>query len=197
MNNASYYGGDIPFLSISDMGGRYISETAKTITQKGLNNSAAWIIPAGSVSLAMYASVGKVTITSCDMATSQAFFNMVFDSEIMRDFVYTRLNKAELNDEWSRLVSTGTQSNLNATKVREWRIEVPTEGEQRTIGSFFSSVDELITLHQRKQHPCSPTSKDGDAACGHRAKNTLNLKISLTLCQLSVCGFASVIASAC
>lgn len=62
------------------MGGRFISETAKTITQYGLENSAAWIVPAGAISLAMYASVGKVAITCCDMATSQAFYNMVFDS---------------------------------------------------------------------------------------------------------------------
>ncbi|HIT45188.1 MAG TPA: restriction endonuclease subunit S [Candidatus Aphodovivens excrementavium] len=149
--NPAYYGGSIPFLGISDMNGRFITHTEKSITEKGLANSAAWIVPAGSVSLAMYASVGKVGITCCDIATSQAFFNMVFDSSITRDFVYARLDKADCEDEWRGLVSTGTQSNLNAKKVRMWQLAVPSLPEQQAIGAFFRDFDDLIALHQRKR----------------------------------------------
>lgn len=148
--NAAYYDGEIPFLGISDLSGRFVSTTLKHITKEGLNNSAAWIVPSGAIALAMYASVGKVAITCCDLATSQAFYNMVFSSDVLRDFVYTRLNKADMNGEWMRLVSTGTQSNLNAEKVRSWQIAIPSEAEQHAIGAFFRNLDNLITLHQRK-----------------------------------------------
>ncbi|MBW3080720.1 restriction endonuclease subunit S [Bifidobacterium sp. 79T10] len=151
VGNCNYYGGDIPLLGISDVSGRYIKDVGKYITREGLENSAAWLVPAGAIALAMYASVGKVGITYREMATSQAFFNMVFTTEATRDFVFARLDKANAEDEWTELVSTGTQSNLNAEKVRSWIIAVPSQAEQQAIGQFFSRLDDLITLHQRER----------------------------------------------
>ena len=151
-SNDSFYGGKIPFLGISDVKGRDISHTAKHITENGLAASAAWVVPSGAVCLAMYASVGKVGIIRQNTATSQAFFNMVFDNDGTRDFVYSRLERAELTTEWESLISTGTQRNLNANKVRDFMLAVPAETEQRLIGSLFARLDSLITLHQRKHN---------------------------------------------
>ena len=149
-NNPDYYGGDIPFLSIADINGREITNTAKTLTDEGLLNSAAWIVPSGAVSLAMYASVGKVGIIRQDAATSQAFYNMVFDNEALRDFVFTRLEKAETDSEWEPYISTGTQRNLNADKVKSFSLDVPSNEEASEISAYFANLDTLITLHQRK-----------------------------------------------
>jgi type I restriction enzyme S subunit len=151
--NPEYYNGDIPFLSISDITNSdgYIYVTEKNITDLGLNNSAAWIVPKESVSLAMYASVGKVAILKENVATSQAFYNLVFDDLRTRDFVFQFLKKMDINKEWNSLISTGTQANLNAEKVKQLLIKFPKDiEEQSKIGSMFSSIDSLITLHQRK-----------------------------------------------
>ena len=147
--NPNFYNGPIPFLGIADITDREITSTKKSITELGLKNSAAWIVPAGSVSLAMYASVGKVGITTKDLATSQAFYNMVFDDDFLRDFVYTRLEKADMDREWEALISTGTQRNLNAEKVRAFTIDVPSHGEMIKIAGFFKNIDSLLSLHQR------------------------------------------------
>ena len=149
-SNASFYMGTIPFLGISDIKGRYITKTAKHISEKGLKSSAAWMVPSGAISLAMYASVGKVGITSVELATSQAFYNMVFASSSLRNFIFSRLEKASDNDEWLPLVSTGTQSNLNADKIKNWCISVPNSNEQKLVGEFFKKLDNLLTLHQRQ-----------------------------------------------
>ncbi len=151
--NKSYYGGSIPFLSISDISksNKRIIKTEKNLTMEGLNNSAAWLVPKESISLAMYASVGKVAILGIDAATSQAFYNMLFDDLDLRDFVYQRLKKASDNAEWHKLISTGTQQNLNAQKVKKFRIDFPKRREEQAkIGSFLEKLDNLITLHQRK-----------------------------------------------
>ena len=108
------------------------------------------MVPSGAISLAMYASVGKVGITSVELATSQAFYNMVFASSSLRNFIFSRLEKASDNDEWLPLVSTGTQSNLNADKIKNWCISVPNSNEQKLVGEFFKKLDNLLTLHQRK-----------------------------------------------
>jgi type I restriction enzyme S subunit len=145
-----YYNGNIPFLAISDIKDRDIKSTAKKIAKAGLNNSAAWIVPHGAISLAMYASVGKVGILSIDSATSQAFFNMVFDEETLRNYVFYRLVKADFEHEWEPLISTGTQRNLNAQKVKNFEVFCPAEAEMGKVSKFLWNLDDLITLHQRK-----------------------------------------------
>ena len=148
--NREFYKGEIPFLGISDMDARDIFATEKAISQAGLDSCAAWIVPAGAISLAMYASVGKVGILRQDIATSQAFFNMVFDDEGVRDFVFARLERANAEAEWEPWISMGTQRNLNAKKVRQFTVSVPSKRELLRIGAFFRSLDDLITLHQCK-----------------------------------------------
>ncbi|MDG4500795.1 restriction endonuclease subunit S [Streptococcus suis] len=150
--NKAYYGGNIPFLSITDItqSGKYITNTEKTLTEIGLENSSAWKVPKGAISLAMYASVGKLAILKTDVATSQAFFNMVFSNEIVRDYVYFILDKAQLFNEWLPLISTGTQGNLNAQKLKEYIIPLPTLPEQEAIGSFFSTLDQEIAQVEDK-----------------------------------------------
>ncbi|MDE8293183.1 restriction endonuclease subunit S [Erysipelothrix rhusiopathiae] len=151
--NKAYYNGKIPFLGISDISNSngFIDKTEKYITEEGLNNSSAWIVPAGSISLAMYASVGKLAILNTDVATSQAFYNMVFNDENLRNYVYQSLSKANESGEWTKLISTGTQANLNADKVKNFDISKPTNKEEMAmISSFFMALDNLITLHQRE-----------------------------------------------
>ena len=161
-SNASFYSGTIPFLGISDIKGRYITKTAKHISEKGLKSSAAWMVPSGAISLAMYASVGKVGITTVELATSQAFYNMVFASSSLRNFIFSRLEKSSDNDEWLPLVSTGTQSNLNADKIKNWCISVPNPDEQKLVGDFFKTLDSLLTLHQRQSENAESRSAFGD-----------------------------------
>lgn len=151
--NKDYYKGEIPFLGISDISNSngYIDYTQKHISEEGLNNSSAWIVPKGAITLAMYASVGKIAILNVDVATSQAFYNMVFNDIIIRDFIYHRLVKANINEEWRELISTGTQPNLNAEKVKNFQILLPKDkSEQSKVGQFFNQLDNLITLHQRE-----------------------------------------------
>ena len=55
-----YYNGDIPFLSINDITrqGKYIQYTENHLSQSGLENSSAWVVPRYSLIISMYASVG-------------------------------------------------------------------------------------------------------------------------------------------
>lgn len=151
--NKTYYDGNIPFLSISDISNSngYINDTEKHISEDGLINSATWIVTKGAISLAMYASVGKIAILNTNIATSQAFYNMVFDNENLRDFVYQRLGKANEFGEWNQLISTGTQANLNAEKVKNFKFSMPNDKKEMTkVGQIFMVLDNILTLHQRK-----------------------------------------------
>ena len=151
--NPTYYNGNIPFLSITDItrSNGFIYDTEKHISEEGLNSSSAWIVPKGAISLSMYASVGKVAILKENIATSQAFYNMIFDDECIRNFVYQYLKKMEENNAWIPYISTGTQANLNAEKVKNLMLLLPkTNNEIKKISDCLFHIDHLITLHQRK-----------------------------------------------
>ena len=152
-SKTEYYNGCIPFLGISDItnSNGYIHKTEKTITIEGLNNSTSWLVPSESISLAMYASVGKVAILKTNVATSQAFYNMVFNDLTKRDFIFQYLLKTEVENGWEENISTGTQGNLNAAKVKSFKVNIPISSkEQRKISDFLFNLDNLITRHQRK-----------------------------------------------
>ena len=60
------------------------------------------------------------------------------------------------NIDWKKKdESTGVPS-LSKTAINDIDVLAPKHDEQQTIGQFFAALDDLITLHQRKQKQKSP-----------------------------------------
>jgi type I restriction enzyme, S subunit len=75
-SHPEYWDGGIPWIGIPDAGnhhGQIIYQTLQTVSDQGLANSSARLLPAGTVCLSRTASVGYVTIMGRPMATSQDF----------------------------------------------------------------------------------------------------------------------------
>jgi len=151
-SNKDYYDGNIPFLSISDITnqGKYIFSTEKMISQKGLDNSSAWLIPKNSLILSMYASYGLVAINKIELSTSQAMFNMIINKSNNVEYIYYYLEYLYQNNYYDRLVSTGTQSNLNADKVKKIKIYLPNIEEQNALSKIFICLDKKINFESNK-----------------------------------------------
>ena len=140
-----YYDGDIPFLSISDITnqGKYIKHTIKHISQKGLNNSSAWLVPKNSLILSMYASVGLPTINRVPLATSQAMISMILKNQHEVEFIYYYLcyfKKYKIRT----FLETGTQSNINADIVKSIKIPKIKKDEKEKITDLLIKIDQLI-----------------------------------------------------
>ena len=123
--------------------GKYLYRTQRTLTQEGLENSTAWIVPENSLILSMYASVGQVAINKIPLATSQAMFSMTLKDKRTLDFLYYYLSYYREN-KLHKYLETGTQSNINADFVKS--IEIPYYGESKNkqIVSLLSLMDERI-----------------------------------------------------
>ena len=147
-SNFSYYNGDIPFLSIADMTeqGKYIYCTEKHISEAGLQNSTAWIVPADSLILSMYASYGLVSINKVPLATSQAMFNMIFQQDINVEYIYYFLTYLATTDYYTKMVSTGTQPNLNARSIP---LFIPSQNEQKHIVKLLQTYDNRLTTEEK------------------------------------------------
>ncbi|CAI2580555.1 restriction endonuclease subunit S [Apilactobacillus kunkeei] len=150
--NKEFYKGEIPFLSIKDVttSNGTIFDTEKHISQEAVDNSSTWIVPKNALTLSMYASVGSVAKFTTNIATSQAFFNMIFNENVFVDYMYHFLKYYDYCGKWNRLIAKGTQGNLNATDIKNIIVFVPKLDEQQKIGSFFAKLDKLIEEQSNK-----------------------------------------------
>ena len=156
-----YYDGSIPFLSISDMTsqGKYIRQTDKSISELGLNNSSAWLVPSNSLIISMYASYGLVSINKIDLATSQAMFDMIIKDENSNEYIYYYLYYLYITNYYDSIVSTGTQPNLNAEQLKNLLLYIPSYEEQSIISKKFLSLDKKINLENEKLNKLNELKK--------------------------------------
>ena len=145
--NKEYYDGEIPFLSINDITeqGKYIYSTEKHLSEKGLLNSSAWVVPVNSLILSMYASVGLTTINKIPLATSQAMFSMELKEPELIDYLYYYLTYFKYR-YIHRYLETGTQSNINADIVRS--IKIPNYGKSKNVemSAMLANIDKKIEI---------------------------------------------------
>ena len=97
-DNAKYWdNGDVAWLSPADLTGytqKYISHGKKNITQLGLLNSSAKLMPAGSVLYSSRAPIGYVVISSGEISTNQGFKSIVPPITECNEFLYYYLKAA-------------------------------------------------------------------------------------------------------
>ncbi len=119
----------------------------KHITQSGLNSSAAQLIPKNSIAIITRVGVGKLAFMPYSYATSQDFLSLSKLNTEPFFTVYSCYKKlqSELNSVQGTSIKGITKDELLSKTIM-----VPEYAEQQQIGVFFSNLDHLITLHQRK-----------------------------------------------
>ncbi len=145
-NVEKYFRGDIAWAIPSDITALnsflYIDNTETHITEEALRNSAARLLPAGTVLLTSRATIGETAIATVPMATNQGFANFVCNENLLNVFLayYLRYIKEKLND----LASGSTFKEI--TKGTLLNIEIPflLVEEQRSIAEALSDVDGLL-----------------------------------------------------
>jgi type I restriction enzyme S subunit len=141
-----YWIGEIPWIGIRDAAehdGRVITDTFQHVSQAGLDNSSARLLPSGTVCLSRTASVGYVVIMGRPMATSQDFVNWICSEAIDKEFLMFAL-KAE-GESIRRFGRGTTHTTIYFPEVKALHICLPPIAEQREIvrriRSMLSSAD--------------------------------------------------------
>ncbi|QOP46052.1 restriction endonuclease subunit S [Sulfurimonas paralvinellae] len=145
--NEEYYKGNIPFVKIDDItsSNKFLIETKTKISEEALNDSSAWLVPEGVILYSMYASLGFVAINKLPVATNQAIMSIIPDtSKIDMEYLYQFL--LDIKNKIDKFVDQTTQKNLNAQKVRKFKIPLPPLQEQKKIAEILSTVDQKIAF---------------------------------------------------
>jgi len=129
-----YWDGGVPWIGIRDAGahhGRDIQTTIQTISEAGLANSSARLLPAGTVCLSRTASVGYVTMMKSSMATSQDFATWTCTEALLPEYLLYAL-MAE-GDDIRRFGMGSTHTTIYFPEIRALHIALPPVEEQREI----------------------------------------------------------------
>lgn len=139
--NKSNYNGLIPWIKTGEVREQVIFETEEKITEIGLQNSSARIYPTGSLIVAMYgATAGRSAKLGLDAATNQAcavLYN-IDNSIIHTDYLWIYL--ISQIDNLKLLASGSAQPNLNASKVRNYEVPIPSLDKQQEIISSVNAI---------------------------------------------------------
>ena len=151
---AYYVNGTIPWLIIGDLNDGIVTESANRITELGLSNSSAKMIPVGTLLVAMYGSIGKLGITGIECCTNQAiaYAKELYGVTTKYMFYFMALIKSDL----FALGKGGTQKNISQSILNSLSVPVPPIEEQERIVArieeLFSQLDNGVeTLQKIKQ----------------------------------------------
>jgi len=153
--NSSYWtGGTIPWVKTTEVNYCVIHETEEHITQQGLENSAAKLLPSGTLLMAMYGqgvTRGRVAILGIEAACNQACAAIApTDGTVKPRYLYHFLSWRY--EAIRSLAHGGQQQNINLAIVRELPVAYPeAEDEQRDIVTILDTLDRKIALHQQKR----------------------------------------------
>jgi type I restriction enzyme, S subunit len=144
------FGGDIPWITPKDLSNhrfRYIARGERNITEKGVNNSNATLLPTGAVLLSSRAPVGYLAIASNPVTTNQGFRSLVAREGFDNGFIYYLL-KANL--EFLKSQASGTTfRELSGGTLKKLKFRLPPYPEQRTIAEILGVLDNKIELNRR------------------------------------------------
>ena len=146
---SSYYGGSIPWVKIGDMLRGEVSETEETITQSGLENSAAKLLPAGTVLISIFATIGRTAILGVDGTTNQAIAGLTpHDPEILLPKYLRRYLDSTVEQLTSQARGVA-QVNINSKILKEIEIPLPPSNAQRSVLEILDQADELRAKRQQ------------------------------------------------
>ena len=145
-----YWDGDTPWIGIKDANdhhGRTIHDTFQHVTQEGLENSSARLLPKDTVCLSRTASIGFVTVMGRPMATSQDFVNWVCGKKLNHNFLkYVLLGEKEA---LFRFAHGTTHQTIYFPEAKAFHICLPPLGQQNEIANILGTLDEKIELNRR------------------------------------------------
>lgn len=148
--DAANFDGDVPWLTPKDLSiphDRYIGHGERSISQKGLENCSARLLPPGAVLLSTRAPIGYVALAKNPIATNQGFRSLVVRAGVSSDYLYYWL--LQNTDELKRHASGSTFGELSGSSLKTLRIILPPLTEQRAIAHVLGTLDAKIELNRR------------------------------------------------
>ena len=150
----SYWDGEIQWFTPSKIGkNKYVDSSLRTITEVGLNNSSAKLLPPNTILLSSRATIGECSLSLRECATNQGFQCLV-SKKCNVDFLYYLIQTKK--KDLIRKSCGSTFLEISANEVRKIQVSVPSDVEQQKIAELLSLIDERIATQTKSLRNCNP-----------------------------------------
>lgn len=140
-----FWNGDMPWATPTDITGlnsRVIQDSGRHITLKGVNNSAATILPAGSIIICTRATIGQLAITTSQFTTNQGFKNLIPNENQNADFLYYLF--IHNRNKFLRMACGSTFLELSKKDFEKIEFTIPSINEQVAIAKLLIRSDSIV-----------------------------------------------------
>ena len=145
-----FWSDDIPWITpkdLADQNKKYISKGKKSISELGLNNSSAKLLPKDSVLFSSRAPIGYLAINKTPLSTNQGFKSLVLKKGYSSEFFYYLLKN---NVDFIKSVSSGsTFQEISGSAIKNIKLSVPQLNEQNVIATILKTIDDKIENNKR------------------------------------------------
>nr|WP_295589663.1 site-specific tyrosine recombinase/integron integrase [uncultured Methanobrevibacter sp.] len=145
-NIAEYWeNGTIPWLKTGEINNSAILNNSEYITEEGLKNSSAKLLPINSVIMALYGkgTAGRVGLLKFEATTNQACCAMICDEEIKSKYLYYYL--LSIQPQIELLANGSVQQNLSKDIIADYEIKVPINSQDlKNIVWILEHIDKKI-----------------------------------------------------
>ena len=143
-----YWNGEIIWYTPSEIGkNKYSSDSERHITQEGLDNSSAKLLPSGTILLSTRATIGESSIALNKCTTNQGFQSLIAQRGIYHEFLYYLI--ATKKHELVKRACGSTFLEISANEVRKVPVLVPLFKEQYKLSTFLGLIDQRIETQNK------------------------------------------------
>ena len=141
--NSDYWnGGDICWATLVDTKNKYLYDTERKITQEGLNNSSAVLLPINTVIFSSRATIGDISIAKVTTATNQGYKNFICNSDVFH-YEYLFYVLKFYAKEIETLAVGMTYKEISSTNIKNYQIPLPPLEVQQKIADECAVVDQV------------------------------------------------------
>lgn len=147
--NPEYWNGNINWITLADLPtSDFISEivsTERTITEAGLNNSNARLLPANTVVVSSRATIGRIGIARTKLATNQGFKNIIIKdtSKVLPEYLAYILTTKR--DEMIRMASGATFKEISKENFCKIQVPIPPLEIQKKLVAEIEGYRQIIS----------------------------------------------------
>ena len=145
-----YWNGSINWYTPAEVGNKiFVGGSQRKITNIGLENSSAKILPVGTVLFTSRAGIGKTAILKEKGSTNQGFQSIVPKKKFLDSyFIFSMSNILKKYGESHGAGSTFLE--ISGKELAKARISLPSITEQKNISKVLFKLDTIITLQKQE-----------------------------------------------
>lgn len=146
-SESNYWDGNIPWITPKDLSSHkdmYISSGSRSITDEGLKNSSAKLVPKDTVLFTSRAPIGYVAIAAQSVCTNQGFKSLVLNEGYDSRYFYYLLKHH--TPEIEARATGSTFKEISGAALGSFEISMPPAYLQKSISDILGTLDDRISL---------------------------------------------------